>query len=164
MSENTPSTVAPPLSIPEAGTSLRGHHWQCPRCGSTALASAYLIDYSDKNASTDDNVRISMLEVAYHKDRWGVAGRLSGWKPEDNDGSSDGISPAVPNPGLALSGASSVVPTDQRVARIQLGGQVQILDVLLLKAEWFKDDYKYGFPDRGFDVSGLIVSLNALFP
>jgi RNA polymerase subunit RPABC4/transcription elongation factor Spt4 len=48
MSENTPSTVAPPLSIPEAGTALRGHHWQCPRCGSTDLASGYLIDYSDK--------------------------------------------------------------------------------------------------------------------
>jgi hypothetical protein len=49
MSENTPSTVAPPLSIPEAGTtSLHQYRGQCPRCGSTDLASAYLIDYSDK--------------------------------------------------------------------------------------------------------------------
>lgn len=48
MSEITPPTVAPPLSIPEAGAALRGHHWQCPRCGSTDLASAYLVDYSDK--------------------------------------------------------------------------------------------------------------------
>jgi len=46
----TPPTVAPPVSIPEAGrASLGGSHpWQCPRCGSTDLASAYLVDYSDK--------------------------------------------------------------------------------------------------------------------
>jgi RNA polymerase subunit RPABC4/transcription elongation factor Spt4 len=48
--ESVPSTVSPPISIPEAGvaklsTSIQ---WRCPRCGSTDLASAYLIDYSDK--------------------------------------------------------------------------------------------------------------------
>ncbi len=47
---NKPPAVAPPVSIPEAGTaSLTGYNqWQCPRCGKTDLASAYLIDYSDK--------------------------------------------------------------------------------------------------------------------
>lgn len=49
-SHSTPPTVAPPVSIPEAasppgGTALQ---WQCVRCGSVDLASAYLIDYSDK--------------------------------------------------------------------------------------------------------------------
>jgi hypothetical protein len=40
----------PPPSIPEedrtppGGTAL----WRCPRCGSTDLAPAYLVDYSDK--------------------------------------------------------------------------------------------------------------------
>jgi hypothetical protein len=45
-----PSTIAPPLSIPEAGTASGTvpMQWRCPRCGSTDLASAYLIDYSDK--------------------------------------------------------------------------------------------------------------------
>jgi uncharacterized protein (DUF983 family) len=45
-----PPTVAPPASIPEAGTVTRATsiQWRCPRCGSTDLASAYLIDYSDK--------------------------------------------------------------------------------------------------------------------
>ncbi len=48
--DHTPLTVAPPASIPEAGTTARSaaFQWQCPRCGSTDLASAYLIDYSDK--------------------------------------------------------------------------------------------------------------------
>jgi hypothetical protein len=45
-----PPTIAPPISIPEAGTAARqaSIQWRCPRCGSTDLASAYLIDYSDK--------------------------------------------------------------------------------------------------------------------
>jgi hypothetical protein len=41
-----PITVAPPSTIPEDRIFARG--WQCPRCGSSNLASAYLIDYSDK--------------------------------------------------------------------------------------------------------------------
>ncbi len=45
-----PPTIAPPLSIPEddAVAPFRSDQWRCPRCGSTDLASAYLIDYSDK--------------------------------------------------------------------------------------------------------------------
>jgi uncharacterized protein (DUF983 family) len=48
MTAHTPPMVAPPVSIPEGGTTARLFQWQCPRCGSTDLASAYLIDYSDK--------------------------------------------------------------------------------------------------------------------
>lgn len=50
MAEHTPFPVAPPVSIPEAGSTARmaAFQWQCPRCGSTDLASAYLIDFSDK--------------------------------------------------------------------------------------------------------------------
>ncbi|MBN1964120.1 MAG: hypothetical protein JW910_05705 [Anaerolineae bacterium] len=53
MSEQRPSppaTVAPPVSIPEAEEASRplALQWRCPRCGATDLASAYLIDYSDK--------------------------------------------------------------------------------------------------------------------
>lgn len=45
-----PPTVAPPMTIPEAGTTTlqASIQWRCPRCGSADLASAYLIDYSDK--------------------------------------------------------------------------------------------------------------------
>ncbi len=50
MADQTPSTVAPPLSIPEAGSATRpvAIQWHCPRCGSIDLASGYLVDYSDK--------------------------------------------------------------------------------------------------------------------
>lgn len=45
-----PPTVTPPLSIPEAGTAgvSAAMQYRCTRCGATDLASAYLIDYSDK--------------------------------------------------------------------------------------------------------------------
>jgi hypothetical protein len=46
---NPPSTVAPPVSIPEADTSplLTQPGWQCPRCGSPDMASAYLVESGD---------------------------------------------------------------------------------------------------------------------
>ena len=49
-SATVPPTIAPPVSIPEDGldAARRGDQWRCPRCGSTDLASAYLVDYSDK--------------------------------------------------------------------------------------------------------------------
>ncbi len=51
MSEHLPSkppTVAPPISLPESRVISGRTGWECPRCGSSNLASAYLIDYSDK--------------------------------------------------------------------------------------------------------------------
>lgn len=50
MSEQKPPTIAPPLSIPEDSTTPVGTtlQWRCARCGSTDLASAYMVDYSDK--------------------------------------------------------------------------------------------------------------------
>ena len=46
----TPPTISPPLSIPEGGSATVPvtPQWRCARCGSTDLASAYLIDYADK--------------------------------------------------------------------------------------------------------------------
>lgn len=44
---SNPSTVAPPISLPESRALSSGRTgWECPRCGSTELAPAYLIDYS----------------------------------------------------------------------------------------------------------------------
>jgi len=53
MSEHIPSKappIAPPVSIPEAGTVAIAPtiQWRCVRCGSVDLGAAYLIDYSDK--------------------------------------------------------------------------------------------------------------------
>jgi len=44
-----PPPVAPPASIPEADRSplFAQTGWQCPRCGSPDLASAYLVDSGD---------------------------------------------------------------------------------------------------------------------
>ncbi len=50
LTNTPPPTVAPPVTIPEAGSTEMpaSIQWRCFRCGSTDLASAYLIDYSDK--------------------------------------------------------------------------------------------------------------------
>lgn len=43
--------VAPPPTLPEAQTTgprFAGSSWACPRCGSSDLGAAYVIDYSGK--------------------------------------------------------------------------------------------------------------------
>lgn len=47
MAENVPP-VAPPVSVPEGRTGPIAPRmtWGCPRCGSTDLASTYLVDFS----------------------------------------------------------------------------------------------------------------------
>ena len=46
--DNVPP-VAPPSSVPEGQESAQPHSdWGCPRCGSTDLASTYLVDYSNE--------------------------------------------------------------------------------------------------------------------
>ncbi|PJF43827.1 MAG: hypothetical protein CUN55_07070 [Phototrophicales bacterium] len=51
MSDHIPPTVSPPPSLPEdtrTTGAVRFHRrWECPRCGSDDLASAYLLDYGD---------------------------------------------------------------------------------------------------------------------
>jgi uncharacterized protein (DUF983 family) len=47
MSEKVPP-VTPPASVPEGrGPISPRAQWGCPRCGSTDLASTYLVDYSE---------------------------------------------------------------------------------------------------------------------
>lgn len=51
MNNRVPPTVAPPPSLPEetqsSGPVGVRRRWECPRCGSDDLASAYLLDYGD---------------------------------------------------------------------------------------------------------------------
>ena len=48
MPDKTPTTVVPPTRLPEGslGPISPRAQWACPRCGSTDLASTYLVDYS----------------------------------------------------------------------------------------------------------------------
>lgn len=49
MSDRVPP-VTPPPTLPEdtqATGPVRVRRWECPRCGSEDLASAYLLDYGD---------------------------------------------------------------------------------------------------------------------
>ncbi|WP_119065729.1 hypothetical protein [Aggregatilinea lenta] len=49
-SSHNPSTLAPPVTLPEAENAAKRKNMQlqCPRCGSTDIGTGYLIDYSDK--------------------------------------------------------------------------------------------------------------------
>lgn len=49
MAQEKAPPVSPPAVIPEGGGPINPRaQWACPRCGSTDLASTYLVDYSTK--------------------------------------------------------------------------------------------------------------------
>ncbi len=52
---------------------------------------------------------------------------------------------------------------DQAIRRIQVGVGRAIHDNLVIKGEWFFDDYRRLSAGRSTDVIGVIVSLNARF-
>lgn len=62
-SAKTPPVV-PPASVPEgSGPVAPRAQWACPRCGSTDLASTYLIDYGN----TFDNVYLAPKTLTLKK-------------------------------------------------------------------------------------------------
>ncbi|MCZ6754594.1 MAG: hypothetical protein O7E49_04705 [Gemmatimonadetes bacterium] len=69
----------------------------------------------------------------------------------------------LPNSGLAVSlgGISPVL--DQAIRRIQAGVGRAIHDNLVIKGEWFLDDYRRLSAGRSTDVLGGIVSVNGRF-
>ncbi len=73
------------------------------------------------------------------------------------------MSTVLPNPGLAveLGGISPVF--DQAIRRLQVGVGRAIHDDLVIKGEWFFDDYRRPSAGRSTDVIGVIVSLNGRF-
>jgi len=73
------------------------------------------------------------------------------------------MSTVLPNPGLAVSlgGISPVL--DQAIRRIQVGVGRAIHDNLVIKGEWFFDDYRRLSAGQSTDVLGVIVSVNGRF-
>lgn len=119
--------------------------------------------YGDENPATRDDVTVWMGEARYGQGRWHLAARISGWDPDDADGSGVGMSTALPNPGRSIAQGGIAVVTDQEVQRIQIGAGYRLYDGLSLRAEWFQDDYDRPSSGRSTDVDGVIVALSGTF-
>lgn len=142
---------------------LADTHWNS---SSGLFAKGYygLLTYDDDKSTTLDDVTIWMGEIGYRAGEWQTAARVSGWNPEDNDGSGAGISDRIPHIGFAVRPtAVSLFPRDQNVFRIQAAIGRDIVEGLAIKAEYFRDDYKMPFAGESIDVIGVVLFLQGSF-
>lgn len=142
---------------------LADAHWNS---SSGLFAKGYygLLTYDDDKSTTLDDVTIWMGEIGYKAGNWHTAARVSGWNPEDNDGSRTGISDRIPRIGFAVSSKYGILlPRDQRVLRLQGAVGRTIVEGLAIKAEFFRDDYDFPFAGESIDVNGLVLFLQGSF-
>ncbi len=140
---------------------LEGHFVSDQGVSARALVGQMI--YGDNNDGTEDKVTCLTAELAYTDDAWHIAGRFSTWTPEDRNGDGTGISPLMPNPGMAVTQSGQPVFRDQQVNRIQFGGGYRLFENVMLKAEFFFDDYSKSSNGMSTDVDGLIVALTGGF-
>lgn len=119
-----------------------------------------MVTYDDNIDATEDDVTIWMAEARYGQEMWHLGARISGWMPEDDNGGGGGISPSIPNPGMAVALGGITLVADQKITRIQAGGGYSISDNLMLKAEFFLDNYDKASFGQATDVQGIIIALN----
>jgi len=127
---------------------------------------AALLSYDDQNATTKDDVmawmakfRVETSKTAY------VAFRVSGWSPEDNDGSGTGISNALvgKTPGFATLQNGVFPVADQQVIRFDVVYGVAMNEHVTLKAQVFMDDYQKETQTDNTDVLGALAVANVRF-
>ena len=127
----------------------------------THLAGSYgRLQWGDDVGATRDDIDFWMAEAAWGLGDWQIAGRYSGWEPDDDNGNGTGMSSVLPNPGLAVSSGGVAVNVDQPVHRLQIGGRWRFAPNTYLKAEWFRDSYER---TGGYDAEGTMVSVNGAF-
>ncbi|MFZ0390222.1 MAG: hypothetical protein WAN36_07155 [Calditrichia bacterium] len=114
--------------------------------------------YDDHNSATKDGVRIWSAESRIKAGDLYLSGRVSGWEPGDHDGSAEGFSSALMNPGFGEFPHELNV-ADQRVLRFQIGSGWNFSEKMLGKLEFFYDNYQYTINSRNYDAFGGILAL-----
>ena len=107
----------------------------------------------DNDSSTNDGVISIMTYATTTLNKIKIAARYSLWRPTDGDGSGDGISSGIINPGLGRDSSSLSIVTDIDIARIQLAAIIPIEDNFNVHNELIFDMYG----DSDFN-SGAILS------
>jgi hypothetical protein len=110
--------------------------------------------YGDDNPATDDTVSIWKIEARYDFKSFYLAGRVSAWEP----GGSGNL--LIPNPGYGLDIGGAGIYQGHDIRRIQAGLAWKYKAGILVKAEWFFDDYRGNSPDM--DTQGLLLTCNIL--
>jgi len=117
------------------------------------------LTFDDGINATKDKVTILMAEGRFNfSPEFHIAARLSMWAPEDEDGSRNNHSQQLVIPGFNGTFGANIVAPDQHVNRLQFGLGYQLYENMLLKSEFFFEEYK-----KANNITGLILCLNASF-
>ncbi|GAB4365053.1 MAG: hypothetical protein Kow0042_04010 [Calditrichia bacterium] len=127
-----------------------------------------VLTYDDRISATEDDVQIWKLEGKLSRGRMSIAGRISGWIPDDHNRDSQGLSAAIPLPGytrpVGQNAPETILPvSDQEVRRYQFAAEVLLSEAVDVIAEFFWDDYQQETGGITFDVRGLIAAINVRF-
>ncbi|MBZ0266376.1 OprO/OprP family phosphate-selective porin [bacterium] len=122
-----------------------------------------MLTYGDGDGTTHDNVSVMQGSVKYFNERMHIAGRISMWIPEADNGTGAFIAADFPNPGIIQPATGIGLSKDQTVTRLQIASGVSVSDNLMLKAEYYTDMYDGG--DTGVENTawGIIAGLNGTF-
>ena len=123
------------------------------------------LQYDDQLSGTDDDVTAWMFRIRKNMSRNYVAFRVSGWSPDDNNGSGSGMSQSLvgKTPGLATLQTTVFPVADQQVIRYDVVYGMPIQDHLTLKAQVFMDDYLKDTSAQNTDVLGAMAMVNLRF-
>lgn len=143
------------------------------KAGRSFSASGYYgqLTYGDQWDATDDDVTIWKAEFRYDvaPERFYITGRISDWNPGSNGINANLL---VPNPGFNRQ-LGTWAYLAQKIRRFEAGVGYFFNPKVLLKAQWFFDDYQWDasvMPLNGIAASnmdagtrGFILALNVLF-
>ncbi len=121
------------------------------------------IIYGDDKPQTKDDVNIWKIESKYSFKDYFFSGRVSAWEPDDDNADGSGISSSIPQPGFANPIGNLLPVIDQTIHRYQAGIGWNFSENLILKGEWFLDDYQNKVNGKSFNVNGIILTINSLF-
>lgn len=132
---------------------------------SIAYYGAFLT-YDDHDSTTKDDVTAWMAKVRTNlSEKCYLAVRISGWNPEDSDGSGTGISNALvgKTAGMATLQGTVFPVADQQIIRYDVVYGHQLKKNVLLKAQIFMDDYQKETQAQNTDVLGAMAVANVRF-
>ncbi|MCP5108195.1 MAG: hypothetical protein GY950_32715 [bacterium] len=133
----------------------------------TLSVSGYygMITYGDEYSWTDDDVLIwkAQVKLNFSNEKWFLAGRVSGWEPEAEDGDVEMVPFQIPRPGL-YNDTDIMFPFPHRkINRFQAGFGYNFSENLVLRGEWIYDRYSASVLQGDMNTTGFLAALNVLF-
>ncbi len=130
----------------------------------SAITAYYgMLKYDDARPDTRDLVTVAKLEASLVMAEFRCAGRLSAWLPRQAAAGLP-VNELLPVPDIHRQLSSLRGAPTQEIWRYQLGISWQLMEKLLLKTEWFYENFRVESDQfKNHDFHGIILGVNADF-